>query len=282
MSNRGIETDRAKIDVIVSLPYPTSMKEVRSFLGHASFYRRFIKDFSRIASPLSTLLQKDVDFIFDHTCKDVFDELKRSLTSTPIIQPLSWEILFELMCDALNFTVGVVLGQKVEKQPHVIVYASRTLDKAQKFDIEIKDRCDAENLVVDHLSRILQPLKDLSIRDTFLDDQLYHIGGHDPWYADLDAHNFCKTCGRCQRTGNISRQNEMLQLPLLFYKWVEAKATRTDDARVVVDFFGVMHNISTPYHPQTNGQAEISNQEIKQILEKTVQPNRKDWSLRLE
>ncbi|RDY12146.1 Retrovirus-related Pol polyprotein, partial [Mucuna pruriens] len=83
---RGIEVDRVKIDVISSLPNPTSLREVRSFLGHANFYRRFIKDFSKIALPLSKLLQKDVDFIFDQSCVDAFQELKRRLTSTPILQ----------------------------------------------------------------------------------------------------------------------------------------------------------------------------------------------------
>ncbi|RDX73481.1 Retrovirus-related Pol polyprotein from transposon 17.6, partial [Mucuna pruriens] len=72
VSNRGIEVDKAKIDVITSLPNPTSVREVRSFLGHAGFYRRFIKDFSKLALPLSTLLQKDVEFNFDQPCIEAF------------------------------------------------------------------------------------------------------------------------------------------------------------------------------------------------------------------
>ncbi|RDX90219.1 Retrovirus-related Pol polyprotein from transposon 17.6, partial [Mucuna pruriens] len=67
VSNRGIEVDKSKIDIITSLPNPTSVWEVRSFLGHAGFYRRFIKNFSKIALPLSKLLQKDVEFNFDQS-----------------------------------------------------------------------------------------------------------------------------------------------------------------------------------------------------------------------
>ncbi|XP_052185189.1 uncharacterized protein LOC127796827 [Diospyros lotus] len=85
ISKQGIAVDSAKVDIIASLPYPASVREVRSFLGHAGFYRRFIQDFSKIAIPLSHLLQKDVDFKFDEQCKQAFEELKRRLTSPPII-----------------------------------------------------------------------------------------------------------------------------------------------------------------------------------------------------
>ena len=86
ISKKGIEVDPAKISIISHLPYPSSVREVRSFLGHAGFYRRFIQDFSKKALPLSNLLQKDVDFIFDEGCKEAFDCLKKALTTTPIIQ----------------------------------------------------------------------------------------------------------------------------------------------------------------------------------------------------
>ena len=81
ISGEGIAVDRSKIDVIVSLTYPTCVREVRSFLGHAGFYRRFIKDFSKIALPLSKLLQKDIDFQFDDDCRRAFDQLKQHLIS---------------------------------------------------------------------------------------------------------------------------------------------------------------------------------------------------------
>ncbi|RDY10476.1 Retrovirus-related Pol polyprotein from transposon 17.6, partial [Mucuna pruriens] len=86
VSNRGIEVDKSKIDIITSLPNPASMREVHSFLGHAGFYRRFIKNFSKIALPLYKLLQKDVEFKSNQPCIEAFQELKNQLTSSPILQ----------------------------------------------------------------------------------------------------------------------------------------------------------------------------------------------------
>ncbi|XP_045797211.1 uncharacterized protein LOC123891391 [Trifolium pratense] len=497
ISEKGISVDPAKIDVISTLPYPSCVREIRSFLGHAGFYRRFIKDFSKIALPLSNLLKNDVTFEFNDACKKAFDFLKRALTSAPIIQPPDWNIPFEIMCDASNYAVGAVLAQRVEKAAHVIYYASRTLDSAQanytttekellaivfaldkfrsyllgskvivftdhaalkyllkkpeakprlirwmlllkEFNVEIKDKSGAENLVADHLSRIERDGDIFPIQDEFPDEQLLLLHGVTPWFADIvnylvagvfpagasrtqihklksdakyyvwddpylwkfgsdqvirrcvpdceiesilhlshaspvgghfgpqrtarkvldagfywptifkDAYETYRTCKECQIAGTaITRKSEMPQQPMLFCevfdvwgidfmgpfpvsfgflyillavdyvsKWVEAIPTRTNDSRVVADFvrsnifcrfgipraiisdqgthfcnrtmeallrkYGVVHRVSTAYHPQTNGQAEISNREIKQILEKMVQPNRKDWSRRLE
>ncbi|XP_042387373.1 uncharacterized protein LOC121979449 [Zingiber officinale] len=495
-AQNSIEVDPAKISVITALSYPTCVREVRSFLGHAGFYRRFIKDFSTIALPLSRLLQKDVEFVFDEKCKEAFDRLREALISSPIMCAPDWLLPFELMCDASNFAVGAVLAQRVNGAPHVISYASKTLDSAQsnytttekellaivfaldkfrsyllcshvivfsdhaalkfllrkkdakprlirwmlllqEFDIEIRDRSGKENLVADHLSRIGSEMETIPIVDAFPDEQLFRLQGRLPWYADLvnylvagvfpthfsriqcdklksdakyyvwddpylwrfgsdqvvrrcvsddefqsilsfchslacgghfgpqrtarkvldsglywltlfrDAFEFHRTCENCQKMGSISRKHEMPQQPILFCeifdvwgidfmgplpisfdfvyillavdyvsKWVEAIPTRTDDSSVVVDFvrshlfcrfglpraiisdqgshfcnkhmralmskYGVVHRVSTSYHPQTNGQAKVSNREIKQILEKTIKPDRKDWSRRLD
>ena len=107
------------------------MKNVRSFLGHAGFYRRFIKDFSKISRPLCNLLAKDACFDFNADCHDAFNKLKDLLTLAPIITAPDWTLPFELMCDASDYVVGVVLGQRRDMLPHVIYYASRTLNDAQ-------------------------------------------------------------------------------------------------------------------------------------------------------
>ena len=131
ISARGIEVDRAKIEAIEKLPPPSSVKGIRSFLGHAGFYRRFIKDFSQIAKLLSNLLVQGTPFEFDSQCLHSFSVLKDKLVSAPIIVAPDWSFPFELMCDASDFAIGVVLGQKREKIFQVIYYASRTLNDAQ-------------------------------------------------------------------------------------------------------------------------------------------------------
>ena len=110
VSKRGIKVDRAKREVIANLPPPKYVKDIISFLGHAGFYRRFIKDFSKIAKPLCKLLAKEAIFEFDDACLEAFDTLKKALISAHVLQPPNWEQPFEVMCDASNFTVGAILG----------------------------------------------------------------------------------------------------------------------------------------------------------------------------
>ena len=128
----GIEVDKAKVDAIEKMSCPKHIKGIRSFLGHASFYRRFIKDFSKISRRLTNLLQKDVPFVFDDDCVESFEILKRALVSAPIVQPPNWNLPFEIMCDASDYATGAVLGQRVGKKLNVIQYASKTLDSAQR------------------------------------------------------------------------------------------------------------------------------------------------------
>ena len=107
---RGIEVDKAKVDAIEKMPCPKDTKGIRSFLGHAGFYRRFIKDFSKISRPLTNLLQKDIPFVFDDDCMEAFETLKKALITAPVVQPPDWNLPFEIMCDASAYAVGVVLG----------------------------------------------------------------------------------------------------------------------------------------------------------------------------
>src|SRR3954467_12524171 len=130
ISARGIEVDKAKIEAIERMPYPKDIKGIRSFLGQAGFYRSFIKDFSKISRPLTNLLQKDIPFVFDDDCVEAFEILKKALVSAPVVQPPDWNLPFEFMCDASDYVVGVVLGQRVDKKLNVIHYASKTLDNA--------------------------------------------------------------------------------------------------------------------------------------------------------
>ncbi|KAF8098603.1 hypothetical protein N665_0263s0032 [Sinapis alba] len=131
VSAAGIELDKAKIEVMIGLLLPANVKDVRSFLGHAGFYRRFIKDFSKIARSLTALMCKELKFNFTPECLEAFKEIKSVLVSAPIVQAPDWDLPFEIMCDASDFAVGAVLGQKKDKKLHAIYYASRTQDDAQ-------------------------------------------------------------------------------------------------------------------------------------------------------
>ena len=129
---RGIEVDKAKVDAIEKILCPKDIKGIRSFLGHAGFYRRFIKEFSKISRPLTNLLQKDVPFVFDDDSVEAFEILKKAFISAPVVQTLDRNLPFEIMCDASYYGVGVVLGQRVDQKLNVIQYASKTLDSAQR------------------------------------------------------------------------------------------------------------------------------------------------------
>uniref|UniRef100_A0A2N9GY26 Integrase catalytic domain-containing protein n=1 Tax=Fagus sylvatica TaxID=28930 RepID=A0A2N9GY26_FAGSY len=476
VSSKGIEVDKAKVDLILNLPTPKTVRDVRSFLGHAGFYRRFIKDFSAISRPLCNLLLKESTFEWTESCEVAFKKLVQLLTSAPIMQAPDWSLPFEIMCDASDYAVGAVLGQRKDKKPHVIYYASRTLNSAQmnytttekellavvfaldKFRsylmgtsiVVFTDHAALRNSIFRSKTRkewrtwwqIIYPRltfeevkEEIPIRDSFPDEQLFAVTKL-PWYAHIvnylvkgfipetwtmqdrrkffvevrnfywddpylfkycpdqilrrcipdnetfsvikfchteacgghfsvkkttakilqcgfywptmfkDTHNFCKRCLECQKLGRVTRRNMMPMSPILeievfdcwgidfmgpfpqsfgnlyillavdyVSKWVEAIACKVNDHKVVLKFlrehifsrfgmpkavisdngkhfcnrpfevlvkkYGVVHRLSTSYHPQTCGQVELANREIKQILEKTVSPNRKDWSLRL-
>ncbi|GJV99523.1 hypothetical protein Tco_1554775 [Tanacetum coccineum] len=209
----GIEVDKAKIKAISKLPYLTNVKAIRSFLGHTGFYRRFIKDFSQVARLMTQLLVKDTPFNFFEECIQAFDKLKRELTQAPIMIKPDWSLPFEVMCDASDYAVGAMLGQRIDKHFKPIHYASKTMNEAQEnytttekellavvfafdkfrqylvlsktivftdhsalrylftnakprlirwmllqeFNIEIRNKKVAENLAVDHLSRLENP-----------------------------------------------------------------------------------------------------------------------------
>ncbi|XP_049372553.1 uncharacterized protein LOC125837492 [Solanum verrucosum] len=153
VSQKGIEVDKAKIKVIEKFPPPICVKDVQSFLGHAGFYRHFIKDFSKIAHPMCKLLEKEVKFIFDEACLRAFECLKEKLICAPVIIGPDWAELFE------------------------------------EFDFEVKDRKGCENQVADHLSRLEAEKKEeceLEINDAFPDEQVLAATlDLIPWFANL-------------------------------------------------------------------------------------------------
>ncbi|GKD23115.1 reverse transcriptase domain-containing protein, partial [Tanacetum coccineum] len=246
ISKSGIEVDCAKVDVIAKLPHPTTVKGVRSFLGHAGFYRRFIKDFSKIARPMTHLLEKETSFVFSKDCIDAFETLKKKLTESPILVVLDWNLHFELMCDASDFAIGAVLGQRKMKHFQPIHYASKTMTEAQihytttekemlsvvyafekfwQYLVLSKSIVYTDHSTLKYLMN-KQDAKPRLLRWVLL-LQEFDIGCFGGQYsANLtarkvfdagffwptiyrDAHTMIKSCDTCQRQGKISQRDEM-------------------------------------------------------------------------
>ncbi|GJV40444.1 reverse transcriptase domain-containing protein [Tanacetum coccineum] len=137
ISSVGIDVDKAKVDVIAKLPYPISIKGIRSFLGHAGFYHRFIKDFSKISRPMTQLLMKDTKFVFYDDCIQAFNILKKKLTTSLVIIAPDWNLDFELMCDASDYAKGAVIPpadkwSNIKYQPSNKRILERTLNGNKK------------------------------------------------------------------------------------------------------------------------------------------------------
>ncbi|GJQ96186.1 reverse transcriptase domain-containing protein [Tanacetum coccineum] len=247
-SKNGIEVDKAKVDVIAKLPHPTTVKGIWSFLGHVGFYRRFIQDFSKIARPMTRLLEKDTTFFFSKECIEAFQTLKKKLTEAPILVAPDWDLPFELMCDASDFAIGAVLGQRKTKHFQPIHYASKTMTDAQahyttteKELLAVVRDCSggfssfknlisssvikkgAENLATDHLSRLENPhqsvLDKKEINETFPLETLSMVSfrgdSSTSWFADFVNYH----AGNFVVKGMSSQQKNKFFKDVKYYFW---------------------------------------------------------------
>nr|GEZ75758.1 hypothetical protein [Tanacetum cinerariifolium]GFA23134.1 hypothetical protein [Tanacetum cinerariifolium] len=317
ISKKGIEVNKAKIEVISKLPHPMTVKGIRSFLGHVGFYRRFIKDFSKISRPMTHLLEKNSPFIFSNECIQAFKTLKENLTEAPILIAPNWDQPFELMCDANDYAVGTILGQRVEKHFRLIHYASKTMNQA-KTNYTTTEK---EMLAVVYAFKKFRSYLIMNKSIVYTDhsalktcpDQIIRccVAGKEA----IDILNACHSGPTRGHYGANYTAKKVFDSVDYLSKWVEAKALPTNDARVVVKFlkslfsrfgtpkaiisdrgthfcndqfarvmskYGVTHRLSTAYHPQISGQVEVTNRGLKRILERTVGENRALWSDKLE
>jgi hypothetical protein len=121
ISNGGISVDPAKVKEIMAWSVSTIVIEIQSFLGLVGYYRRFIEGFSKIAEPMTLLLEKGREFKSDESCQDSFDQLKKTLMSPPVLVMPDLQKVFDIYCDACSQGLGCVLMQ----EGHVIAYVSR-------------------------------------------------------------------------------------------------------------------------------------------------------------
>ena len=133
VSVKGVSTDPEKIRAIIDWPTPTCVKDVRSFLGMAGYYRRFIREFSTVARPMNKLLEKDVPFAWTEDVDGSFQVLKKALSSAPILSFPDFNLPFLVDTDASNSGLGAVLSQVgLDNVERPVYFASRTLNRAER------------------------------------------------------------------------------------------------------------------------------------------------------
>lgn len=139
VSQEGVAVDPEKTQVVREWPVPTTVREVRTFLGFVGYYHRFVQGFSKVAQPLNTLLQgtggkKTAAISWTPACQDAFERLKGVLLQAPVLAYADFSSPFRLYTDASFQGLGAVLAQVQEGKERVIAYASRSLHPAERND----------------------------------------------------------------------------------------------------------------------------------------------------
>lgn len=140
VDENGLHVDPDKVRAILELPAPTNVTGVRRVLGVASWYRRFIKNFSSIVAPITNLLRKSVKFCWSSECAEAFTRIKEQLISAPVMTCPNFDLPFQVQTDASDFGLGAVLTQTIDGNEHVISYISRSLTpNERKFSTTEKE-----------------------------------------------------------------------------------------------------------------------------------------------
>nr|GEX00263.1 reverse transcriptase domain-containing protein [Tanacetum cinerariifolium] len=270
ISKNEIEVYNDKVDVIAKLPHPTTVKGIRSFLGHAGSNQRFLQDFSKIAQPMTRLLEKYTSFFFSNECLEAFQTLKRKLTEAPILIALDWDLSFELMCDASDFAIENPHQGVLDKKEINETFPLET-HKMVSFRGESSTPWFAEYANY-HVGNFVVKGMSSQQKNKFFKD-VKHYFWDDPFLFKICADQVIRRCMHGQEaidilnachnrpTGGHHRPNYTAKkaFDFGFYwptiyrdahdlvkscdacqhylsKWVEAKALPTNDARVVCKF----------------------------------------------
>ena len=265
VSSDGIKTDPKKTEAVKNWPTPTCVKEVRSFLGICSYYRRFIYRFSDVAKPLHSLTEKGQKFVWTDECKMAFDTLKQNLTEAPILAHPDFEKEFILDTDASDVAIAAVLSQKIEGKEHVIAYASKTLSKCERrYCVTRKELLAVVNYVkhfrhyiygkrftlrTDHGSlrwimnfknpegQVARWLEILSAYDMKIEHRAGRLHGN----ADGLSRKVCKQCGMgCKNKsrvpkGVVSKIEELRQVTIAEANPVDLVSAQEEDSDVATD-----------------------------------------------
>ncbi|GKC82427.1 reverse transcriptase domain-containing protein [Tanacetum coccineum] len=258
----GIEVDHAKVDVIAKLPHPTTIKGVRSFLGHASFYRCFIQDFYKISRSMTHLLEKETPFVFSKDCIDAFETLKKKLTEAPILVVPDWNLPFELMCEASDFAIGPIGGHHSVNLTAQKVFDSGffwpTIYRDAHTLIKSCDTCKKQGKI--------------SQRDEMAQNAIQVCEIFDVWGIDFMG------------PFPSSHGNKYILVAVDYLsKWGEAKALSTNDAKVVVKFLkSLFARFGTPRAIISDRGTHFCNDQFAKVMSKTVRENHASWSDKLD
>ncbi|RVW72355.1 Gag-Pol polyprotein [Vitis vinifera] len=275
ISKQGIEVDKAKVELIVKLPSPTTVKGVRQFLGHAGSIGAISDDRSIVRAP-------------------------------------NWQLPFEVMCDASDFAIGAVLGKEKMESPiqiraylvgsFIVVFTDHSALKylltkqdkkrlirwillLQEFNLQIKDKKGVENVVADHLSRLAIAHNSHITREVpsewkTQDKKHFFAKIHAYYWEEPFLFKYC--ADQIIRKIPCKRNDHRVVLKFLkeniFSRFGVPKAIISDGGthfcnkpfETLLAKYGVKHKVATPYHPQTSGQVELANREIKNILMKST------------
>nr|GEV47947.1 integrase, catalytic core [Tanacetum cinerariifolium] len=198
ISKNRLEVDCSKVDVIAKLPYPTTVKGVRSFLGHADFYRRFIQDFSKIARPMTHLLEKETPFVFSKDCIDAFETFKNKLTKAPILVVLDWNLPFKLI---KTMTEAQIHYTTTKKEMLAIVYA---FEKFRPYLVLSKSILHTDHSTLKYLlsKQDAKPRDVVSAKEEFFKDEKHYFWD-DPYIFHICADQIIRRCLHGQEAFDI-------------------------------------------------------------------------------